>query len=57
MFGGGTSHRIRFNTICILNWETKVWRQIQPSESQAFPWERTYHTSQFAYPYLIVFGG
>jgi hypothetical protein len=23
----------------------------------AAPWERTYHSGEFIYPYLVVFGG
>jgi hypothetical protein len=28
-----------------------------PEEAAEAPWERTYHTSEFSYPYLIVHGG
>ncbi len=28
-----------------------------PEEANEAPWERTYHTSEFSYPYLIVHGG
>lgn len=64
MFGGGGSNKTRFNTIHILDWNTKVWTEIAPkctlvfnSENQPAPWERTYHSSQLLYPYLIVYGG
>ena len=57
LFGGGTNNKIRFNEICFLNWETKNWRKVHPVESQISPWERTYHSSEFIYPYLIVHGG
>ena len=57
MFGGGTNNKVRFNCVSFLNWETKEWRRVEPNESEPSPWERTYHTSEFIYPYLIIFGG
>ena len=57
MFGGGTDQKIRFNDVWSLNWQTKIWNQIEPQPNHALPWERTYHSSEFVYPYLLVFGG
>ena len=64
LFGGGGSNRNRFNSIHSLDWQTKVWREITPPstppsnlDSQQTPWERTYHSGELIYPYLVVFGG
>jgi hypothetical protein len=57
VFGGGGSSKKRFNTLSILNWETKEWLEIKPREDEPAPWERTYHSAEFIFPYLVVFGG
>ncbi len=48
---------MRFNSINILDWDTKQWLEISPKENQSAPWERTYHSAEFKSPYLIVYGG
>lgn len=45
VFGGGGPNKQRFNSISVLNWETKEWREIVPRENEAAPWERTYHVA------------
>lgn len=57
LFGGGGPNRQRFNSISILDLATLNWLEIRPCESEKAPWERTYHTAEFKYPYLVVFGG
>jgi hypothetical protein len=57
VFGGGGSNKRRFNAVSLLDWDTKVWTEIHPRENEAAPWERTYHTSEIIYPYLMVYGG
>ena len=57
IFGGGGPNKQRFNSITVLDWETKVWQEINPRENEAAPWERTYHVAELCYPYLVVFGG
>jgi hypothetical protein len=57
VFGGGGANKKRFNTISLLDWKTKEWIEIQPKPNEAAPWERTYHTAELFYPYLVVFGG
>ncbi len=57
VFGGGGPNKQRFNAVSVLNWETKVWREIVPKENEPAPWERTYHVAELRYPYLVVFGG
>lgn len=57
VFGGGGHNKQRFNTVNILDWETKVWREVKPRENESAPWERTYHVAELSYPYLLVFGG
>ena len=63
-FGGGGSNKMRYNSISVLDWQTKTWSEIKYSgtssnnlESQKLPWERTYHTAELLYPYLVVYGG
>lgn len=57
IFGGGSDHKTRYNSVCLLNWATKKWTRVLPVESDEAPWERTYHSSEFVYPYMVVFGG
>lgn len=57
VFGGGGANKRRFNTISILDWKTKEWMEINPKPNESAPWERTYHTAELFYPYLVVFGG
>lgn len=57
LFGGGGAQKRRYNTISLLDWKTKEWIDIAPKQDEPAPEERTYHTSELAYPYLIVFGG
>ena len=57
VFGGGGSNKKRFNSINVLDWHTKVWSEILPKVDESAPWERTYHTAEMFYPYLVVFGG
>ena len=57
LYGGGSNNRMRYNSVCILDWKTKQWTQCVPEEAAEAPWERTYHSSEFCYPYLIVHGG
>lgn len=57
LFGGGGPNKRRFNTVSKLNWATKEWSLIEPVSNDKGPWERTYHSSEILYPYLIVFGG
>lgn len=57
LFGGGSANKKRFNSINILNWNTKEWIEIAPKANESAPWERTYHTAELFYPYLAVFGG
>ena len=45
LFGGGGANKKRFNSINILDWESKEWMEIMPKPNEAAPWERTYHTS------------
>ena len=57
LFGGGSNNKTRYNSVSVLNWKTKVWTNYLPEMSEPAPWERTYHASEFCYPYLIVHGG
>jgi hypothetical protein len=57
LYGGGSNNRMRYSSVCILDWKTKEWTQCVPEEAADAPWERTYHSSEFSYPYLIVHGG
>ena len=57
LFGGGSSNRTRFSSIYILDWETKIWRELDLNEENIAPLERTYHVAEFSYPYLVIFGG
>jgi hypothetical protein len=57
VFGGGGANKKRFNAINILDWKTKEWIEINPKTSDPAPWERTYHTAELFYPYLVVYGG
>lgn len=57
VFGGGGANKKRFNTLNILDWKTKEWIEVNPSDNEAAPWERTYHTAELFYPYLVVYGG
>jgi hypothetical protein len=57
IFGGGAPNKKRFNSIHLLDWNTKQWSEILPKENEQAPWERTYHTAEIFYPYLVVFGG
>lgn len=64
VFGGGGPNKRRFNKISLLDWKTKEWTEyVNDSNFLAInldensPWERTYHSSEFKYPYLITFGG
>ena len=45
MFGGGGSNKARYNSINVLDWETKVWTEIIPKgtplhnlENETAPW-------------------
>lgn len=45
MFGGGGSNKTRYNTINILDWDSKVWTEITPAgtfvsnlENETAPW-------------------
>ena len=45
MFGGGGSNKTRFNSINLLDWNTKVWTEITPKgtsyyilENETAPW-------------------
>lgn len=57
IFGGGGPNKQRFNSINVLDWNTKKWIEINPKENEAAPWERTYHIAELKFPYLAVFGG
>lgn len=57
VFGGGGPNKQRFNTVNVLDWNTKEWKELNARENQAAPWERTYHVAEMSYPYLVVFGG
>jgi hypothetical protein len=57
LFGGGTSNKIRFNTVCVLDLKSMVWRKQQPNPAEDAPWERTYHSGEFCHPYMLVYGG
>jgi hypothetical protein len=57
VFGGGGPNKQRFNSIHLLDWNTKNWVEIAPKENEPAPWERTYHVAEVRYPYLAVFGG
>lgn len=57
VFGGGGPNKQRFNSVNVLDWETKVWRELPARENEAAPWERTYHVAELCYPYLAIFGG
>lgn len=57
IFGGGGANKKRFNTLNILNWKAKIWREIHPNNNESAPWQRTYHSSALLHPYLVVFGG
>lgn len=57
LFGGGKANRNRFNSVSSLDLTTMNWMEIDPWETEAAPWERTYHIAEFKYPYLIVFAG
>lgn len=57
VFGGGGPNKQRFNAVSVLDWSTKVWREIVPKENEPAPWERTYHVAELKYPYMVVFGG
>lgn len=43
LFGGGGPNKQRFNTVSSLDLATMNWIEIAPFESEAAPWERTYH--------------
>ncbi len=57
MFGGGGVNKTRFNSVYFLDWDTKIWTERTVPEGEPCPWERTYHTSELMYPYLVVHGG
>ena len=57
VFGGGGANKRRFNSLNMLDWATKEWMEIIPKPNEPAPWERTYHTAELYYPYLVVFGG
>ena len=57
VFGGGGPNKQRFNTVSVLDWTTKEWKEFNARENEAAPWERTYHVAELCYPYLVVFGG
>jgi hypothetical protein len=57
LFGGGGHNKQRFNAVSTLDLVTMNWLEILPFETEAAPWERTYHVAEFKYPYLVVFGG
>lgn len=57
LFGGGGPNKQRFNSICILDLNSLQWMEFPPFENEPSPWERTYHTAEFKFPYLVVFGG
>lgn len=57
VFGGGGPNKKRFNTLHVLDWNTKVWSELKPAETSKVPIERTYHTAEFVKGYLVVFGG
>ena len=45
MFGGGGSNKTRYNTINVLDWDSKVWTEITPAgtfisnlENETAPW-------------------
>ena len=57
LFGGGADNKTRYNSVSLLDWKTKVWTKCLPPETETTPWERTYHSSEFQYPYLIIHGG
>ena len=57
LFGGGGPNKQRYNTVSSLDLSTMNWIEIAPFQTEAAPWERTYHVAEFKYPFLIVFGG
>ena len=57
LFGGGGPNKKRFNTVYSLDVATKTWRELIPPVDEITPWERTYHSSEMMYPYLVLFGG
>jgi hypothetical protein len=40
----------------MLDWKTKKWTIMVP-DNEAAPRERSYHTAELKFPYLLVFGG
>jgi N-acetylneuraminic acid mutarotase len=57
LFGGGALNKLRFNTVSVLDLKRMAWRTIAPDPAEDAPWERTYHSAEFSYPYLVVYGG
>jgi hypothetical protein len=57
LFGGGGHNKLRYNDVFVLDWQTKAWSLLVPAQSEKNPWERTYHSSEILYPYLLIFGG
>ena len=45
LFGGGGANKRRFNTVSTLDLTSLHWFEIPPFESEAAPWERTYHAA------------
>ena len=45
LFGGGGANKQRFNSVSILDLNSLNWLEIPPTESEASPWERTYHAA------------
>lgn len=57
LFGGGALNKLRYNTIWLLDLSSMQWKRVDPNLAEDAPWERTYHCSEFHYPYLITYGG
>ena len=57
LFGGGGPNKLRYNDVSVLDWESKEWKTLDSPQGEPAPWERTYHSAELLYPYLMVFGG
>ena len=56
LFGGGGANKKKFNSVHILDWKTKEWKELVP-KGEKIPWERTYHSAEVVGKYLVIFGG
>lgn len=57
LFGGGALNKLRFNNVSFLDLKSFTWRTATPDPAEEAPWERTYHSAEFSYPYFIMYGG